>query len=336
MDLASMEPQRSGDKAAFASRIPAYHGLGETFTGDVSLEDAMRQAHLLDWNLRKEPIADLLPANMSTKVDNYLIVRDNPFYEDDNTELETQALSIVGKNYSILSNEALAEFTTGLLPMGRVETVGAAKFGNLVFISLALDMEIVIDEQGVNEVINSYLVSANTHDGTASLNSFVTNIRPTCQNTIDFALKDAQSKLSFRHTMSLEDRMSAALRTQRMTVEYNERFQESANKLYQTKVDEADFYGIVSQIYPKPEEENKRGTTTWLNRVDNLMNIWHGPSIETIKNTKWGVFNAIEEDLQWNRSVRQGNEENFFLSGTGFDETFNKRKDSIMSAVLAW
>lgn len=336
MNLASMEPEKVAGQAAFAGRQPAYHSLGTTFSGDVTLEEAMGQAHLLGWNLRKEPLTDMLPTDMSTRLDNYLVVRDNPFYDFDDSQAPTQALSVVGKNYSVLSNEALAEFTQGLLPMGRVETVGAAKFGNLVFISLALDMEIVIDEQGVNEVVNSYLVTANTHDGTSSLNSFVTNIRPTCQNTIEYSLKEAQQRISFRHTMSLEDRMAAAVRTQKMTVQYNEHFQESANSLYQTKADEADFYGIISQVYPKPEEENKRGTTTWLNRVDNLMNLWHGPTIENIKNTKWGVYNALQEDLQWNKSIRKDNEENFFLSGTGFDANFGQKKDNIMSAVLAW
>ncbi|AOZ63767.1 hypothetical protein SEA_WEASELS2_189 [Rhodococcus phage Weasels2] len=330
--------QRGKSVSLFSRRMIPWHNLGQIVQDDItSKEDVLKLAKLNGWNIRLEADADLLPDDYSTKLNLWNVVRNNPWYEDgvDNGEKKFDVIGKVGSRYNPLQNEELAEFAESLLAGGRWETAGSTEDGTVVFMSMALDSSIVIDEFGVNETIESYLVVRNSHNASSQLTAAVTNIRPVCKNTLDWGLSQAARKVNIRHTSSMQERMIMAKETLDLAAHYNEEFQVSAENLFQVPVTNAEKFDIFATVYPEPDEDgSKLSLTRWNNKMDDLEAIWNSDTIDPIRGTAWGVLNTLEEELQWNRGVYSGDEEAFWVAGSGLDDgTISKKKTNLFNIV---
>lgn len=332
------------DKVSFFSRrqIP-WHGLGQVVTDDITTtEDVLKLANLHGWELQLRDFNRLLPANVSTHTDKQLVIRVNPFFDinqlgdPDYDQSEFNMLGIVGSRYQLVTNEELAAFAEQLLTGGRWETAGALRHGATVFMTMALDSELIIDEHGANDVINSYVVVSNTHDGTGKLTAAATNVRVECANTLDIAIRGAAQKVVITHTKSLDERMKEAQRTLALTRKYNVVFAEAATELFEAPVSNKLFFDVVETIYPEPDPEKKAAVTRWTNKLETLEAIWNSDTIEKIAGTGWGLFNTLEEQLQWDRGIYKGEDngtENFWAAASGFDDVVSKAKTQMFNTV---
>ena len=159
-------------ETAFASlREPAWHGLGEVFTEEVSTAEMLKKAKLNKWNVRLEDVE--IPAGMESDKSYSFVVRDNPFIQGNK-----DVLGIVGERYAPLQNEELFDFADNLLDNGgRWETAGSIKGGRVVFGALALERETVIDPNGVSDKVNTYLLVNTSHDGSVAIQASITPVR---------------------------------------------------------------------------------------------------------------------------------------------------------------
>lgn len=333
-----------GDKAAFAShRVPAWHGLGTVFTDVKTPMEMLKEANMTGWNIRSIPLDTMLPPGVSSDLKKSVIIRDNPFFSQDLADDAKKngfeynqepynALGVTGDDYYINQNEELAEFGSYLLEGARGETAGSIDGGKTVFMSLALETKVTIDEQGANDVVNQYLMISTSHNGTSALIAGVTPVRVVCQNTLNIALKNMPNKIKIRHTKSMQERMDLAKKTLKLSTNYIEAFRENATELYQQSVTDDKFLEIIKAAYPEPNT-NQAATTRWENKRDALMDIWNGPTETNIKGTGWGALNALTEDQQWNRIIYSGNLERFLVAGSGLDETVNKERDRLAGVV---
>lgn len=327
-------------KVAFASRrIPAWHGLGTVFTEDLETQEIMKLAHLSDWNIRSRSYKSLMPETWDTHMDKVMIIRDNPFYDEakalelgeDYDEKPINLLGDAGASYSIMQNEELFDF--GALFGQRWETAGSIKNGTVVFGTLALENEIVIDPSGANDVVKQYLMLTTSHDGTQAMVAGVTPIRVVCQNTLNLAMPGLKSKLKLRHTKSMQERLEKAKATAQFAVKYIEKFNDDANELYQVPVSDQKFWDIVKTLNPEPEDNKKGAKTKWENKTDAIMATWRSSTQENIAGTGWAALNALTEEHQWNRRVYNENLENFFAAGAGLDDAANVQRDKIHEVV---
>lgn len=324
-------------KVSMASRrmIP-WHGLGEVFTDDKTAKEMLDAAYLSDWNVRGIAMSEFLKdTNIGVSIDKQVIIRDNPFHEEDiedNDVNKYDMLGVVGERYSIVQNEELFEFGEALLSYdGRWETAGAIRRGTHVFGSLAMETEIVVDPSGVSDTINQYLLLSNRHDGSGALIAAQTDVRVVCKNTMDMAMGSLNNTIKIRHTRSAKDRMQEVLRVRQMQAKRQELFQEEADLLFQKPCTDGEFFEIVNALYEKPE--SKAGITRWNNKVMDIMTLWNGPTQEGIKNTAWGALGALTEDAQWNRQINKGNYENFYAAGSGFDAIAKNHRQVIFNQV---
>lgn len=325
-------------KVSMASRrmIP-WHGLGDVFTEDKTTKEMMEAAYLHDWKVRGIAMSEFLKdTNIGVSIDKQVIIRDNPFYDediDDNDVSKYDMLGVVGERYNIVQNEELFEFGDALLSYdGRWETAGAIRRGTHVFGSLAMETEIVIDPNGVSDKINQYLLLSNRHDGSGALIAAQTDIRVVCKNTMDMAMGSLGNTIKIRHTRSAKDRMREAIRIREMQAKRNEIFQENADYLFQTPCTDSQFFELVNSIYEKPE--SKAGITRWNNKMMDIMSLWNGETQEGIKNTAWGALGALTEDAQWNRQINKNNYENFYAAGSGFDAIAKNQRQNIFDTVM--
>jgi phage/plasmid-like protein (TIGR03299 family) len=322
-------------ETAFASlRQPAWHGLGEVFTEEVSTTEMLKKAKLNSWNVRLEEVA--IPTGMESDKNYSFVVRDNPF-----TKGNKDVLGVVGDRYVPLQNEELFDFADNILDNGgRWETAGSIKGGRIVFGSLALERETVIDPNGVSDKINTYLLVNTSHDGSISIQASITPVRVVCANTLNLALgnrgRGGSVKQSFkiRHTQTASGKVAVAREALGLANQYMDEFSVMANDMIQTEVNKKKFDEIVLALYPKPKDEAKNAISRWESKIDLINEIYVGQFNNTISGTAWGVANALTERLDWYRSGRGGKTESILAGASGFDAMVNAEKNKIFKAVL--
>ena len=332
------EIEINGDQATFASfREPAWHKLGTVFNEEVSTQQMLELAHLDSWNVRLEEIA--IPTGFASDKSHYFVARTNPF-----DKKQTDVLGVVGERYRVLQNEDLFEFGDALLDGGgRWETAGSIKGGRQVFGSLALERDVVIDEKGVGDKINSYLLVNTSHDGSIAIQASVTPVRVVCANTLNLALgtgvgRNRSTKQSFkiRHTQTAQGKVQAAREALGIANAYLDQFSIMANDLIQREITQDKFAEIIRLAYPAPEKDGKQiAKTKWANKINTIEEIYQSDTTHMIAGTAWGALNAMTERLDWWRSARGGNTEAMYASASGFDVAINAEKNRLLQLVTS-
>ncbi len=330
--MAHLLEQGANGETAFASlRQPAWHGLGEVFTEEVTTAEMLKKAHLDNWNVRLEDVA--VPEGFSSDKTYSFVTRTNPFDKTQN-----DILGVVGERYKVLQNEDLFSFGDNILDGGgRWETAGSIKGGRVVFGSLALERETVLDPTGVADKINTYLLINTSHDGSIAIQASITPVRVVCANTLNLALgsrgRGPKQSFKIRHTQTAEGKIAVARETLGLANKYMDEFDLMAKAMIEQEVTAKQFNDIILSAYPKPDKDTKGAVKKWENKVDVINDIYTGTYNGMIAGTSWGAFNALTERLDWYRSARGGNNESILASASGFDPMINAEKNRLLKVV---
>jgi len=318
--------------ASFASfREPAWHGLGTVFTEEKNTAEMLVAANLNNWNVRLVDVE--IPDTLTSDKSYQYVVRTNP---TDNTQ--TDVLGVVGERYVPVQNEELFAFGDNILDGGgRWETAGAIRGGRVVFGSLALERETVLDPSGVADVVKTYLLINTSHDGSIAIQASITPVRVVCANTLNLALgrkgKGPKQSFKIRHTQSADGKIQIARQALGLANTYMDEFDKLAHAMISKEITAQQFNDIVLAAYPKPEDGKKAATTKWANKVDVINDIYTGQFNGMIANTAWGAFNALTERLDWHRNARRGNSESMLAAASGFDPMITAEKNRLLSVV---
>ena len=98
-----------------------------------------------------------------------------------------------------------------------------------------------------------------------------------------------------------------------------------AAELYATTVTDKQWNKVIEDLFPKPDNDSKAAVTRWETKVDMYNQAWNGAPNAGIRNTAWGVANALTEANQWGRNIQNtdNGEENFWAAGSGYDPVTN-------------
>ena len=323
----------AGGEVSFASlREPAWHGLGTVFDSPLSTKEMLDAAHLSNWNIR---LAEIPQDEYNYTQKAYFVIRDNPFAS--NTGKPCDVLGIVGNRYQVLQNEDLFSFADNILDGGGIwETAGSIRNGRVVFGSMSMDREIVLDPNGVADAVNTYLLVHTSHDGSVSVQATVTPVRVVCQNTLNLALRQTANSFKIRHTQTISGKIDEARRTLNLFHTYVDEFSNLAKSLYEFSINDLVFNDIINAAYPKPENDKKGSMTKWSNKIDTICDIYNGSTTVGIRNTGWGALNAMTERLDWYRNGRTDNGESILAASSGFDATTNSEKNRLQRLVSSY
>ena len=318
--------------ASFASfREPAWHGLGTVFTEEKNTAEMLSAANLNNWDVRLEDVN--IPSHLSSDKEYQYVVRTNP---TDNTQ--TDVLGVVGQRYHVLQNEDLFSFGDTLLDGGgRWETAGSIRGGRVVFGSLALERETILDPNGVADKVKTYLLINTSHDGSIAIQASITPVRVVCANTLNLALgrkgKGPKQSFKIRHTQTASGRVQVAREALGLANTYMDAFDVMAKAMIEKEITALDFNKIILAAYPKPEADAKGAFKKWENKVDVINDIYTGEFNGMIAGNAWGAFNALTERLDWHRSARGGSNESILASASGFDPAINAEKNRLLKIV---
>ena len=330
--LAHELEQFEDGRTAFALRgEPAWHGLANhTWEQDdqVSTSAMLDSAMLSNWAVRLEQVQ--YPTDYRSISDSFMVLRTNP------ADQGTDILSTVGERYKVLQNEQLFEFGDQLLDGGGYwESAGSIKNGRVVFGSLVLPRDIVLDKQGANDITKTYLLVVTSHDGSSAVQAMTTPVRVVCQNTLNMALQGAKQSFKVRHTATVEGKVAQARQALGLSFAYLDKFEAEAKALYETAITDQQFQDLVKALYPAPDTNGaKVAITKHQNKVDIINDLYFSsPTVATIKGTAWGALNALTERVDYYRFARGGSSESMISSASGFDAQVNSEKGRILSAV---
>ena len=320
--------------ASFASfREPAWHNLGTVFDTEKNTSEMLVAANLNNWNVRLEDLE--IPSSLVSDKSYQYVVRTNP-----TDKTQTDVLGIVGERYVPLQNEDLFSFGDNILDGGgRWETAGSIRGGRVVFGSLALERETVLDPNGVADVVKTYLLINTSHDGSIAIQASITPVRVVCANTLNVALNRTKKKdgvkqsFKIRHTQTAEGKITVARQALGMANSYMDEFDKMAHAMIAKEISAKDFNDIILAAYPKPDLDTKGAVKKWENKVDMINDIYTGEYNGMISGNAWGAFNALTERLDWYRSARGGNSESMFAAASGFDPAINAEKNRLLSIV---
>ena len=321
-------------QASFASfREPAWHGLGTVFTEEKTTAEMLEAANLNNWNVRLEDMP--IPAHLTSDKAYQYVLRTNP---TDNTQ--TDVLGVVGERYVPLQNEDLFSFGDNILDGGgRWETAGSLKGGRVVFGSLALERETVLDPTGVADKVKTYLLINTSHDGSIAIQASITPVRVVCANTLNLALGGKKKRnglkqtFKIRHTQTANGKVQIARETLGLANAYMDEFDIMAKAMFEKEVNAKQFNDIILAAYPKPEKDSKGSLTIWVNNNAATTEIYTGEFNGMIAGNAWGAFNALTERLDWYRNARGGNNESMLASASGFDPSINAEKNRLLKVV---
>ena len=320
--------------ASFASfREPAWHGLGTVFTEEKNTAEMLAAANLNNWNVRLEDV--VIPNTLTSDKNYQYVVRTNP-----TDKTQTDVLGIVGERYVPVQNEELFAFGDNILDGGgRWETAGSIRGGRVVFGSLALERETVLDPNGVADKVKTYLLINTSHDGSIAIQASITPVRVVCANTLNLALGSKRGrggvKQSFkiRHTQTAEGKIAVAREALGLANAYMDSFDLMAKAMIEKEITAQQFNEIILAAYPKPDKDTKGAITKWTNKVDVINDIYTGEFNGMIAGTAWGAFNALTERLDWYRNPRGGNSEAMLAAASGFDVSITAEKNRLLGIV---
>ena len=320
--------------ASFASfREPAWHNLGTVFDTEKNTNEMLVAANLNGWNVRLEDLE--IPTTLTSDKNYQYVVRTNP-----TDKSQTDVLGIVGERYVPLQNEDLFSFGDNILDGGgRWETAGSIRGGRVVFGSLALERETVLDPNGVADKVKTYLLINTSHDGSVAIQASITPVRVVCANTLNVALNRTRKKdgvkqsFKIRHTQTAQGKVAVAREALGMANSYMDEFDKMAHAMIAKEISAQDFNNIILAAYPKPDKDTKGAVKKWENKVDVINDIYTGEFNGMIAGNAWGAFNALTERLDWYRSARGGSNESMFASASGFDPAINAEKNRLLTIV---
>lgn len=254
---------------ALYSAVPAWHDLGQIIPGGTTSIDEVLRLGRIDWEVARRAVHYSFALDgeewptLRTAPGQFVTVRTDT----------GDALGVVGSKYTPIQNRDLFTFLEDLVSEHGViwESAGSLRGGRRVFVSMRLPGSVTIDAEGIADEIVPFVVMLNSHDGGSPAQALVTPWRPVCANTERFAVRDAHTRWTVRHTSGALDRIHEARRTLGLTVAYYEEWAAEETALAQTGILLDDMHRLIGNLWPIEDDATLRTRNAAERRTDTLM-----------------------------------------------------------------
>lgn len=226
-------------------------------------------------------------------------------------------LGVVKSRYEVVQNTDAFNFFDNAIGKDKAifQTAGSFGNGHRIFVSVKLPNTVELVNK---DVIDSYLIFTNTHDGSSGITILFSPIRVVCENTLNAAIKHAQSFITFRHTQSVHNRIDEAQELLGISAKMSENSALLYNNLISKEINDLEAVNVIAKTFLTDAEINKvneynshAGFNAIANRnalaleatgiSSKKANIIHNAAMyyftgigqKEIVGTNWGVYNAI-------------------------------------------
>lgn len=308
----------STGKAAFArvanSEKP-WHGLGQEVSPDAMPETWAQQAGL-DWQANRSVVEYIDGNSIVQFQDKHVLYRSDT----------GKPLSVVSSDYKIVQPAEVIDFFKALTTTNgfQIETMGALKGGRRIWALARVgeNAEILDDE------VAPYLMLATSYDGSMATTAKFTTVRVVCNNTLQASLRSSAGKRQATIPHSAVFNAEAVRTELGLALSGWELFKQKALRLTKKTLNTAETDEFLIELFQAatpmkivdPEIVRKS------KGYKHILNLFNGAQIgaeqDAIKQTMWGMVNAVTEYVDHEQGRSQDNrlEQAWFGTGAKFKE----------------
>ena len=297
----------------YAGKVP-WHKLGTQVGRAQTSEEAIKLAGL-DWEVELIPIFSEEGAPVGIPLEGWNAIR---------RVSDKRVYSVVGKQYHPIQNSQAFAFFDEVVGGKKAIYHTAGSLYNGARTWILAQMEGVINIKG--EQIDKFICLTNSHDGSTAFRIFWTPIRVVCANTLAMAENGASRNFYARHTANIQARVMTAQDVLGISDLYYEKWAEEARLLGDSRYSFSDMEEFLRTSFAIPVETKRADiypvTRQKMLDVEKLMVTGKGMDNPAIRGTKWQMFNALAEYVDYNRgskSTKEGASLNQAWFGTGKD-----------------
>lgn len=267
------------NQMAYVGEVP-WHGLGARVNQGATSEQMLKAAKL-DWQVVTVPTF-AIHKNRPLETGHLAVVREDT----------GQCFGIGGRRYTPVQNAATVAFFDRFCKAGdlELETVGAVRGGEYVWALAKVKCEAI---QIDRDLIENYLLIANSHVPGNSLVIKNTMIRVVCNNTLTASLADGGRVFGrFMHTTSIAEQMVIAKFFVQAALDAQRRFSGDMEKLIRTRLSDNQAAELLLDTFDiSPKGEKFKG----------IWNLYQGGQrrydLPTVQGNAWGLLNAATEHI---------------------------------------
>jgi phage/plasmid-like protein (TIGR03299 family) len=298
------------DKMMYVGEKP-WHGEGTKLDRVATSAEAIAAAGL-DWEVKKEPIYVSVNGEYKSVPGKYATVRND----------RSIPLGVVGARYAPLQNKDAFRFFDSIVGVKEAmyHTAGSLGIGEKVWILAKLPGYIRIVK---DDVVDKFLLLANSHDGSSAIEILFTPIRVVCQNTLNMAIKGLENGETARvkHTRSLMVKVDE-VRNQLGIIKYQyDMFEQLSQKMVNIQINQEEFHKYLESIGVIVKNEEGKMSTKMVNTLDTLTELFEhgkGNDLPGVKGTLWAGYNAVVEHVDYVRGSDKKRAKSL-LYGSGAD-----------------
>lgn len=280
-----------------------WHRLGNRLERPATLEEALKHGGL-DWEVELLPLA-VAGEPGSNAPHRCAVVR-----KDRKPGQVGRVIGVVHPGFRPLQNRAGAEMFDALLGQGQpiYHTGGYLKNGEVVWLLAKLTSDIRVRGE---DVVETYLLFSNSHDGSRAIDVRLTTVRVVCQNTLSLALGNASVGKVFRRAH--DGRYGVLKEEARAFFEFSVKQSQAAQALFvrlaTTRCEDKAFEDFLAQLLPDPKRpvtasQNLQVERAWQTRLANVratraqvMNVRRegipAQRVPPEDKTWWGALNTV-------------------------------------------
>lgn len=318
-----------------------WHMLG-TAVDECQTVDSMLVAAQANWDVTLQPIFIEGTSGNIEVPDKRATVRQEFELTADGVSTVSTPLGVVGKNYTVDQNFDTANWGLDLVGASQgdavIDTMGVLHNGREFFVGIDLGT-IVLDPDGIGDVIKKYLVVRNSHDGTMSLSAYPTNTRVVCWNTATMSMANAdRSKQVYkvRHTSGKEFRKAEAVEAMGLAKQISELWIKQASAMIEIPGGHSVVDLAIEAVWPRPnhEEVTQRVMNTWHDRREAVHVLYDGDTCSNrYGSSGWTAWNAVTEYLD--HSGKTTNTVKRAVASMDINGAVAKAKDIAAQRILA-
>ena len=294
-------PHNIGEMFYYGER--PWHRLGNQLEQPATLDDALKHGGL-DWEV------ELLPLAVAGEPESSAPHRRAVVRKDRKPGQTGRVIGVVHPGFRPLQNRAGAEMFDALLGQGQpiYHTGGYLKNGEVVWLLAKLPSDIQV--RG-DDVVETYLLFSNSHDGSSAIDVRLTTVRVVCQNTLSLALGNTSVGKVFRRAH--DGRYGVLKEEARAFFEFSVKRSEEAQALFgrlaNAECDDKAFEAFLAQLLPDPTRpvtasSNPQVERAWQTRLTTMratraqvMDVRHNgipdQGVPPEGKTWWGALNTL-------------------------------------------
>jgi len=237
-----------------------WHELGVPLKRPADLQEALRYGGL-DWEVETVPLVtrEYPQSEVPTRV---AVAR-----KDRAPGTPGRVLGVVHPKFRPLQNREGAEIFDSLFGRGErvYHTGGYLRNGEVVWLLARLPEDIQVNGE---DVLETYLLFANSHDGSIAIDIRLTTVRVVCNNTLTLALQSPLSRAFRRAHEAPYDRLKADARAFfDFSIKQSRQTQDILRTMQSRTCDQKAFATFLAKLLPEPRRPASAEANTAVDRA---------------------------------------------------------------------